>query len=100
MSVTYKLQIGTNSDGSVFIDSPVTGRIRSVKWAGVFTAGAGGIGQLYIELSRAATNQVSTNNPRGVISQASMATPAASQGAMIATEHTMDEPIRFGADEQ
>lgn len=96
MATTYKLQLAAASDGSIYLDLPVSGRITSVTFTVNMVAGAGGVGQWNTELSRQAVNQITTNNPRGVIAQATLATAAASQGAHLQTTHFPNEPVKSG----
>ncbi len=93
---TYKLYINGNGDGTVYLDLPISGRIKSLVWVVVFTAGAGGIGYAHPELSRQAVNQFTTTNPRGVISGSAIATSAASTGMFSLITVFPDEPVKSG----
>jgi len=96
MSTTYKLYNNTNSDGTVYLDVPISGRISNVSWSLNLVAGAGGVGVASGELSRSPTNQWATSNPRGVISHCAASSPAASQGGTAHRTDFMSEPIKAG----
>jgi len=93
---TYKLYQSGSTDGAVYIDLPQGGRIVSIVWLIVFTAGAGGIGYAFPELSRQAVNQFTTTNPRGVISGSSVCSSAASTGASSQNTVFPNEPVKSG----
>lgn len=96
MATTFKLYSAAATDGAVYIDLPIGGRLESVSFNAVLTAGAGGIGEIYCEVSRQAVNQVGVNNPRGVIGQLCVATAAASQGKSENGAFFPNEPVKSG----
>lgn len=96
MATTFKLYSSAATDGAVYIDLPVSGKIVTVSFVMSFQAGAGGAGTFMAELSRQAVNQVTTSNPRGVIAQAAATTAAASQGAQVNSQQYPNEPVKSG----
>lgn len=96
MATTYKLYQASVSDGAVYIDLPVTGKVTSVAIAATLAAGAGGIGNASMEISRQGTNQCTTSNPRGVLCCAYITTSAASTGSAINARFEPMEPVKSG----
>lgn len=96
MTTTYKLYTAANTDGAVYIDLPISGRIVGIDFVLGLTAGAGGVAAATAELSRVAVNQIATSNPRGVIASAYLQTSAASTGASANVQVVRDEPIKSG----
>lgn len=96
MPTTYKLYQATATDGAVYIDMPVSGKITSISFTGFLLAGAGGIGVAGAEVSRQASNQFTTSNPRGVIAAVVAATIAASNGTHVQHRFETNEPIKAG----
>lgn len=96
MATTYKLMSTAVTDGTAYIDLPISGTVIQIAFAVLFTAGAGGIGYVNPELSRVAINQVGINNPRGVLGSATCATSAASTGAQANSQLHTNEPVKSG----
>lgn len=96
MATTYKLYSAANTDGVVYIDLPISGRLSAVAWTCALSSGAGGPGGLCPELSRVAVNQVAVSNPRGVISSIRCATAAASQSGAAQRVDFPNEPVKSG----
>jgi hypothetical protein len=96
MATTFKLFNGGATDGATYIDLPISGRIACVGFGIDFLSGAGGVGYARPELSRVAVNQDAVTNPRGVIAQAFVRAPAASQGASTNCVLYPDEPVKSG----
>ena len=96
MATTFKLYQSGATDGAVYIDMPISGRITSVNFSIHLTAGAGGIGISNTELSRQAVNQTTTSNPRGVICAAYCSTGAASTASTTNVAFFPNEPVKSG----
>lgn len=96
MATTYKIYHNDDTDGVAYMDLPISGRITEVHFACALVAGAGGIGQIHPELSRQAVNQVTVNNPRGVIASCAVVTAAASQGVAVNVSSFPNEPVKSG----
>lgn len=96
MATTYKLVSAAASDGVIYIDLPISGKITGLAWAGRLIAGAGGIGAWECELSRVAVAQTAISNPRGVLGSVSFATSAASTGVCANSIQPLDEPVKSG----
>lgn len=96
MATTYKLYSAATTDGVVYIDLPISGRVSVVNLSLTLSAGAGGVGIASCELSRVAVNQIATSNPRGVVCSRLISTSAASTGASVDTTFWPDEPVKSG----
>lgn len=96
MATTYKLHSSATSDGAVYIDLPISGRVTNVHFDAYLLAGAGGVGVITLELSRVAVNQIATSNPRGVLANCYAVTQAASTGAQKSADFAIDEPVKSG----
>lgn len=93
---SIKIYHNATTDGVAYVDMPRAGTIVGIRMSMHLIAGAGGIAEWSPEISRSPGNQVLTNDPRGVLATAFVASAAASQGRSENVQYLISERVGPG----